>query len=181
MSDYGVFANVVAIAGSLMAATAAIRLAWMGRARWQPPEEAVSKGTAKIAALGSAIAIALLYAFGADELGKKGLAITALAAFGLVIVSLALTVLLSTSRTFEKDGRKILGGLTLTSEAKDVQERHGQSEQEMLDTVAADKVWTRGSIAMSHMLATLGFILLIGSGTIALAAIANLIALTSAR
>lgn len=179
MSEYGVFANVVAIAGSLAAAAGAIGLAWMRRARWQPPEEAVSQGTAKVAGLVSMVAIALLYAFGADQLGKAGLARIALIGLGIVIVSLSLTTLLSVSRTFQKADKKILGGFRLTAEARRVQEQHQQSEQEMLDTVRADKVWTRGSIALCHMLATLGFTTLIASGTISLAAAANLVALMS--
>jgi len=124
------------------------------------------------------VAIALLYAFGADQLQKMGLAWISIIFLVIAVVSLGITTLLSVSRTFEKGGKRILGGFSLTAEAKRVQKEHGQSEQEMLDTVyAADKVWTRTSIALCHMVATLSFTVLIASGTIALAAAANLVAL----
>jgi hypothetical protein len=41
-TDYGVFATLVATAGSLASAAAAIRLAFMKRSKWQPPDKSES-------------------------------------------------------------------------------------------------------------------------------------------
>lgn len=181
MSEYGVFANGVAVAGSLAAAAGAIGLAWMRRARWQPPEEVVPNATAKVAGLISMVAIALLYAFGPAELGSRGLAIVAVVTLVLAILSLCFTIYVSVSRTFQKNGKPILGGFQMTEEARSIQRAHQQTEQEMLDTVSPDKVWTRGSIALAHIAATIGFIGLITCGTISLAAAADLVAVISDR
>src|SRR3954449_7976183 len=62
IKDYGVLTNIVAHAGSLMAAAAAIGLAWRGRTKWEPSEEDVPKAPQKVAGLLSAVAITVIWA-----------------------------------------------------------------------------------------------------------------------
>jgi hypothetical protein len=64
MSQFGVFANIVATAGSLSAAAGAISLAFLKRSKWQPPEEAVPAAVPRVSALISMVFIALIYVFG---------------------------------------------------------------------------------------------------------------------
>jgi hypothetical protein len=61
VATYGVLSETVALSGSLIGAASAIGLAWMRRARWLPPEEAVPGATAKVAALVCAVVIGVLY------------------------------------------------------------------------------------------------------------------------
>src|SRR5690349_20284856 len=60
--DYGVLKNVVAAAGSLLAATGALLLGWRGRGRWEPAEEDVPRGPQKVGSLLAALAIAVIWA-----------------------------------------------------------------------------------------------------------------------
>jgi hypothetical protein len=65
MKDFGIFAFLVTIVTSLAAAAGAIRLAFMKRTKWQPPEEVVASGTSRLASLLAMVFIALLFVFGA--------------------------------------------------------------------------------------------------------------------
>jgi hypothetical protein len=180
--DYGVFANVVAIAGCLAAAAGAMGIAWMKRAKWQPPEEEVPGATGKFAALFSMVIIAILYVFGAEWFGSSGLAALALIAFGLAVIFLCIAIFVGSSRSFEVRGskkkRRVLGGLKLTPEAERIRAEHGLSEQQMFDDAQWEKdlVWTKSSQALVLVLSTVAFIGLIASGTTAVAAASNLVA-----
>lgn len=175
MTSYGIFANIAGTALALSAAAIAISLAWTKRAKWAPPEEAVSKGVARLASLGAMIVLAAIFALGDDLLGLRGLLAMAGGAFLIAITGLVISIYLSVTRTFKyADGRRTLGGFRLTSEAAKIAKDKGQTEQQMFTDVHDDhdRVWTRGSRAAVEIAATLAFIILILCGTSALTAAA---------
>jgi hypothetical protein len=49
MSKYGVFGHLVMVGASLASAAGALRLAFMKRSKWQPPEEALPAVAARFA------------------------------------------------------------------------------------------------------------------------------------
>jgi hypothetical protein len=86
MTDYGVFGNIVATAGCLAAAAAAVTLSWMKRVRWQPPEEALPKVGSRVAGLIAMVFIAYIYVFGE----KFGLTYLAIGSVVLLLLSKSL-------------------------------------------------------------------------------------------
>jgi uncharacterized membrane protein YjfL (UPF0719 family) len=61
VKDYGAFAPIVSIAGSIMAMGAAITLGFKGRAKWEPVEEDVAKGPQKVASVVASLLIVLVW------------------------------------------------------------------------------------------------------------------------
>jgi len=183
-ADYGVFAQVVAIAGSLASAVAAITLAFMKRAKWQPPEEALPAVASRFAALLAMVVLALLYVF-ASRMGLIPVAIVTVVFF--VIAIICLMVAIKTNITFSfyypdiTEANRKLGGSVLTPEAVKVrQDFPDRSEQELFVDAHGDKdlVWTKESQAWVNIRGTMSFIGLIGFGTCSLAAAAMLVSLS---
>jgi Na+(H+)/acetate symporter ActP len=181
MTDYGVFANIVAIAGSLASAAAAIGLAFKKRSKWQPPEEALPAVAARFASLLTMIVIALLYVFGA-RIGLTWLAVVTAAFFIIAIISLTVAIKTNITYSFyypdnDEQSRK-LGGDVLTQEAAGIRRDKGLTEQAMFHDAQGvkDLVWTKASQASVNARSTISFILLIGFGTCSLAAAATLVA-----
>jgi hypothetical protein len=182
MSDYGAFANVVAIAGCLTAAAGAIGMAWMKRARWQPPEDSVPHAVSRLSGLLSAVFIGVLYVFSA-QLSQVGVA--GIAAFCSAISLVALYICIDTNTKYSfydrKNGaeRRVLGGSVLTREATKVGRKHSHTVQQMFLDAQGDKdlVWTRESQARIQGKSTFSFIALITFGTCALASVSILVSL----
>src|SRR5260370_822681 len=59
---YGPLTNLVGTVGSIVAAGAAITLAFRGRQKWEPSEEDISRGPQKVAGLLGAVMIVILWA-----------------------------------------------------------------------------------------------------------------------
>lgn len=182
MNKFGVFANVVAIAGALAAAAAAISLAFLKNAKWRPPEEAIPAVVPRLSALASMIFIAIIYVFGA-EIGKLGLGIIAGILLALTIWCLTVAIHINTSFSFyyprtKKDARK-LGGSVLTDEAAAIKGKEKLTEQQLFEDAQGEKdlVWTRSSQSSIQIRAVLSFIGLIAFGTCALGAASMLVAL----
>jgi hypothetical protein len=185
MKDYGVFAQIVAIAGSLASAVAAITLAFMRRARWQPPEEALPAVAARFAALLSMVILALLYVFGL-RIGLIPVACSAVGFFVIAVICLltAITTNITFSFHYPDDGQESsrkLGGNVLTAESIRIQQDHpGRTEQELFVDAHGSKdiVWTKRSQASVNSKSTMSFIGLIGFRTCSLAAAAMLVAMS---
>jgi hypothetical protein len=181
MKDYGVFANLVAIAGSLASTAAAVTLAFMKRSKWQPPEEAVPAAVSRFAALLAVIVIALLYVF-QPSLGLTWLAIIAVLFFAIAIISLVIAIGTNIKYSFyypeKRERDRKLGGNVLTEEAIKIQQKKDLTEQQMFQHARGDKdvVWTKGSQAAVAIRSTISFIGLIGFGTCSFAAAAMLVA-----
>jgi hypothetical protein len=187
MKDFGVFAFLVAIVTSLAAAASAIRLAFMKRTTWQPPEEVVASGASRLASLMAMVFISLLFVFGA-RIGLTALGITTVLL--LLIAIVALTMAISTNVKYsyyypatKSEANRKLGGSVLTSEAANIKATHGHTEQEMFVDVkgAKDKIWTRQSQASVNIRSVISFIALIGFGTCSLAAAGMLVAVATSQ
>jgi hypothetical protein len=182
MTDYGVFANLVATVTSLAAAAGAVILAFTKRSRWQPPEEAVPAAVSRMAALAAMLGIALLYVY-ATKLGTGRLAIIAVAGFAIALVSLIVAIKTNINYSFyypaeRKEENRRLGGNRLTSEAHSLERSRGLSWQQLFEDAQGDKdlVWTRQSQSAVNIRSTLSFIMLIGAGACCLAAAGMLVA-----
>src|SRR6266404_2011000 len=128
----GPLAFVVKFAGFVIATGIAIRLGWMRRSRWMPPEETVPDATTKMASLFTGVAVVLLYmASGSpNQYGIYGIIIAV--AFVATLVTLATTIYLSTTLSFQgRAGTRVLGGFKLTSEAAGIHEDRRVNEQEL--------------------------------------------------
>jgi len=186
VSEYGVFANIVTIAGALSSAAAAITLAFMKRSKWQPPEEVLPAATSRLAALLSMVVIALLYVFG-NRIGIVALAAITIAFLIIAIVALVIVIYYSTNYSYYYPGQQVeanrkLGGNVLTDEATIIREKRKRTIKQMFDDAQGDKdlVWTRASQTAVSIRATLSFIALIGFGTCTLIAAAMLVAVSVA-
>lgn len=185
MADYGVLGDVVATSGSLIAAASAIGLGWMRRTSWLPPEEAVPGGTAKVSALICAVVVGILYA-GRSRLGFEPLCWIAGVCLILALMGLLSCIFVNKTYSFTRRPRgrpptRILGGWTLTSEASRIREEKNFSVQQLFENAnfQADLVWPKASQAGVMMTSTFGFIVLQAGGSIALAAAALVVGLTS--
>jgi hypothetical protein len=179
--DYGVSAQLVAVAGSLAAAAAAISLAWMKRTKWQPPETTLPQASSRMASLIAMVCIAILYVF-ASRIGIVYLALVTVVFLLIGIVALVITIGTNVKYSFyfplpQQESNRILGGSTLTPEAQRIANEHGQVPQQMLEDAHGrkDLIWTRESQALVAQKSVAGYIALIGFGTCSLAAAAMLV------
>ena len=184
MSKFGVFANLVAIAGCLAAAAAAIGLTWLKRAKWQPPEEALPASTAKFSSLIVMIFIALIYVFG-PRAGEVNLAIVSMVCLIISLVALVVTITTNINYSFfypppRKEANRKLGGNVLTTEAQEIKNTKNIHEQALFVDAHGDKdlVWTRPSQASVAVRSTLSYIVLLAFGTCAVASAAMLVGLS---
>ena len=175
--DYGPLKEVVSLAGSIIAAGAAIGLAWRGRANWEPSEEDVPAGAQKVGGLIGAVLIALIFANWSNEDDAGKLVTTALVALGLTLVFLVLygcLVGMQTYKFIEADGtpERIIGGFWLTKKARKIKAERQLDVQRLLEGAAyeIDKVWSRPSRQLAKTSFVLAYLGLTTSGTIALAA-----------
>jgi hypothetical protein len=185
MNDFGVFAFLVAIVSSLAAAAGAIMLAFMKRAKWQPPEEVVAKGTSRLASLMTMVFIALLFAFG-TRIGLVLIGIITVAFFLIAIIALTMTISTNINYSYfypaaKNEANRKLGGSVLTPEAAEIKKTHNQTEQEMFVDVkgAKDKIWTRASQSSVNIRSAISYIALIGFGSCSLAAAGMLVAVAT--
>ncbi|QOY90263.1 hypothetical protein [Paludibaculum fermentans] len=187
MNDYGVFANLATVAASLASAAAAVRLAFMKRSKWQPPEEAVPAAVSRFAALLAMVVIALLYVFG-RKVGQIALATITITLFVIAVACLIIALRTNVKYSFYYPKRnhepdRKLGGDVLTDEAARIRKQKSLSEQQLFEDAQGDKdlVWTKASQASVMTRSTLSFIGLVGLGTCTLAAAAMLVVISMAE
>ena len=183
-ADYGVFAQIVAIGGSLAAAAGAFTLGFVKRSRWQPPRETVPDGTSRLSSLITIVFVGLIYVFGA-QVGQ--IALGSLAAVLVVAAVWALTVTITTNIGYayhypepKTEANRVLGGDELTPEAEAIRaKRKNRSIEDLLIDAHGQKdlVWTRPSQARIAVRSTLGYIALIAAGACAIAAVSMLVAI----
>lgn len=150
-NQYGPLAEVVSTGGSLVAAAAALGLAWRGRTKWEPSEEDLPAGGQKVAGLLAAVAIALLWAENQDPASTATLnKILIVGAVGTFVSFLLYSFLIGT-QTFTlpttAPATRIIGGFRYTKRAKTkVRDDHVEGD-ELLEGFCweVDKVWTRSS------------------------------------
>jgi hypothetical protein len=192
MEDYGVFTNIVASAGTIIAMGAAIGLAWRGRAKWEPSEDDVPKAPQKVAGLLSAVAITVIWASLQESEYMSVLSKLSLGLTFAALVCLCLYAFLVATQTYEQvitkspkrfDKRNIIGGFKLTENSLHIINEYrtqGKPPPTTSDLFKAaaydpDKVWTRPSRALAKILCILSYVGLIATGTVALASAAILV------
>lgn len=176
-ADLGPFATLVATAGSLMAAAAALLFTFRRRAKWEPAEQDVPNGAERVSGLLIAVAIAVLW-IQRDAIAAKQFAWTAgvvavVTVVMLLIYGLFIATLVKDRQVAVAHNKtaivKVIGGFWFTKAAKASVDA-GQSVQQVLAGVGndPDKVWPPFSRALAKMCFVLCYILLIAAGTIAL-------------
>lgn len=190
MSDYGVFKDIVANAGSLMATVTAIALGFKGRAKWEPSEQDINKGPQRVAGVVSAVFIAVLWAF-RDSENKYFLATGALGSGFLTVLTLCAYGYLISLCTYYREivngnhvnKENIIGGFFLTKAANQMIQNAKKTNssprtiQELFKGSAYDPdlVWTRPSRAFAKQLFVISYLGLTVCGTVALASASILI------
>ena len=191
-ASYGVLAQAVAAAGTLIAAAGALTLCWKGRFNWEPAEEDVPRSAQKFGGLVIAIIIAAMWyrfakqrSISPDELLSFAVGFAGLGVAGLIVYSLLVGVYVY-NKTIALGGRKtgitrVVGGFWLTGDAR-VALRSGDPRPRSVAELFKgsgydpDLVWPRFSRALAKICFQLSYILLVAGGTCALSAVALVIA-----
>jgi hypothetical protein len=184
--DTGTLAPVVKAAGWLISAVAAIGLTWRQRAHWEPAEEDVSQGPARVGGLLSAVALALIWTLLATTGHRGTLAVTAITLAALSLLALLGYGYLIATQLYDKlimsgpDTTRIIiiGGFRRTPAATaKLAERTDLTVQTLLADAAYDPdlVWPRPSRALAKMSFTAAYLLLTVCGTLALSTAAILL------
>ena len=190
-TDYGTLAPLVKAVGWLVSAGAAIAFSWRGRSDWEPSEEDVSKGPAKVGGLVTTVLVGIIWAQMATEAYRNDLVQLALWLLGGTVVSLLVYGFIISTMTFDKvyvtapsttATRKVLGGFKLTERAREIKKTRHLTTQEVFKGAAydEDKVWVRGWRALAKALFVICYIGLTVSGSIALTCAAILLLLPRA-
>lgn len=186
-NEYGILADLVSGAGSLLAAGGALRLGWRGRLKnWEPSEEDIDRGPQRVGSLLVVVAIAILWTQtrGLEHLhflNTLAISLLAVTVIALIIYGI-LTGVFTYDRVIYVSGhtqiKKIVGGFWLTEEARHAKKRARNEdpprflkEQDLLKGAAydADSVWPRLSRSLAKSAFVVFYIMLTASGTIALA------------
>lgn len=192
MEDYGIFTNIMANAGTIVAMTAAISLAWRGRTKWEPSEDDVPKAPQKVAGLLSAVAIVGIWT-SLQEPGHISVLLRLSLWLSLAaLISLCIYVFLVSTLTYEQviaigeesfDKRNIIGGFRLSEHARHIIKEHRShkkvppTKDDLFKAAAYQPhlVWTRASRSLAKVFCILSYIGLIAAGTVALASAAILV------
>ncbi len=182
--DYGPLTDLVKYAGILISSAGAIGLTWLRRANWEPSEQDVSKGPAKVAGLLTAVAIGIMWAQYASPAFKGPIVIAAASLGAACLIFLLIYGYLIARLVFEQtiapkknhtQTIKIIGGFSLTRDARK-QLRNAGSIQKLFEGAAydCDLVWLRESRALAKQLFVLCFISLNVCGSLAVSCAALL-------
>lgn len=185
--NYGALTDIVATAGSIMSAVAALYLTWRGRAKWEPTEQDIPKGAQKVGGVVTAVAISVIWYWFWYKSPDQGAALTGLAIYLAVatLISLLSYGFLVALLTYDEVvavgpnktiSRKIIGGFLLTPQAKKLVKK-GMTVQRALQAASyeADVVWPRPWRAFAKTVFVLVYVILVASGTSALTAAAIMI------
>ena len=179
MQDFGPLAGLVGTVGSIVAAVGAIALTWRGRTRWEPSEADVASGPQRVGGLVNVVLIAVLWA-ATRPAGTP--AVLPVLAIGLAAVTVAALLgygFVTSTQTYadQKRRRKVIGGFELTAEARREIRKQKLTVQQYFDGVAydPDEVWPRSSRALAKLVFVLLYLLLVVSGTVAVAAAAIMV------
>lgn len=183
-TDYGPLTDLVRYAGILISAAGAISLTWRRRANWEPSEQDVPNGPARVSGLLTAVIIGIVWTQYATPNYKGSVVTVAAALGGLCLLFLLVYGYLVAQLVFERivspkknqtHPIKIIGGFSLTNEAKRKLKSAG-SIQKLFEGAAydADLVWPRHSRALAKQLFVLCFIGLNVCGSIAISCAALL-------
>lgn len=181
-ADLGPFAGLLGTAGCAISAGTALITTWSGGANWAPQDEGMLKGPGRIAGLTSTALVVILWVGTRPAGPYPYLPNLALVAAMLTIGAfLAYQFLTSTltydDRSYPKKPRKMIGGFRIKASARHAMAEQDKSPQQFLDGADYDpeEVWTPTSIAAARVALLLTYLLLLISGTVALASVALLV------
>ncbi|MEL6467956.1 MAG: hypothetical protein AAFQ58_23585 [Pseudomonadota bacterium] len=179
--DLGILTGLVDDIGALMAAGLAVTLAFKGRNDWEPSEEDVPKGPARVSGAVTAVIVGYLW-FQSEQLFDSGF-FNSIIFFTVpaVIASLLVYVILITVFTYEIEiavsssetkREKLIGGIWLRRQASDQLRKKSITTQKLFEGAAydCDLIWPRISRALSKVLFILTYLILIVSGSVMLTA-----------
>lgn len=191
-ATYGVLAQTIATAGTLVAGSGALALCWKGRFNWEPAEEDVPRSAQKFGGLVISVLIAIMWyrftkqsSLKPDDLISLSIGFGAIGLVALVVYSLLVGVLIyekiyvvSGTQTAQQ---KIIGGLWLTEAARTALKSGSPRPGTVSELFAGaaykeDLVWPRVSRALAKICFQLAYIVLIACGTCALTAVSLLVA-----
>ena len=190
-TDYGPFGPIVAASGSIVAMGIAVSLGFKGRAKWEPVEQDVPKGPAKVASLVASLSIVMIWAELNSPSDKPILVRIVVDCMAAVILSLLAYGLLKgfTYKVIKKkkqpnpsnetEEQLVIGGLWLrraASEHLNQVSENGVGEIRTIQRMFAeseydkDVLWSHLSQSLASMLFTIGYMGLVVFGTVALGA-----------
>jgi len=169
-----------------MASSLAIALAWRRRSKWEPSEEDISGGPAKVGGLLAAVALAVIWSqlISPDKrdtltslaLWAAAVTLACLLAYGF-LVAVSTYRLQTPSSTLPKN---IIGGLWLTEEAsKRLKKKPPRSLDELLAEIGVERTWPRSSRALSKTLFVTMYLGLTVAGSVALTCAGALVLLAN--
>ena len=177
--EFGPLTGLVGTVGSIFAAGVAIALTWRGRARWEPSETDIAKGPERVGGLVTAVLIVILFVVTRPQGSVGLLPVLAILLLVVCVASLLAYSYITGTNTYDdaKRDRKIIGGFKLTPRAKREMRARKLTEQRFFGTVDfdPDEVWPRSSRSLAKLVFVALYLLLVVSGTVAIAAAAILI------
>lgn len=187
-ADYGPLQDIVSGAGFALAATGSIYQMVVGRAKWEPPYQALPSLPRRATATVSAVLIVVLWFLTNGRESKPGWLLPLVIVLALLFLGAAITYFRLYSRyTYpvpvaigprEVKWERIVAGSELTEEsAEHLRKKRVRSEKELLEGAAydVDLVWTRKSRLriQTHLLSL--YLLVTIAGILALASAGALI------
>lgn len=192
--EYGSLAPLVKVVGWLVSASVAIGLSWRGRAKWEPVEEDVARGQAKVAGLLTAVGIAVIWSRLAnpshvDLITRMAMWFAAGAVLALLIYGLFISMWVYQRQVLNPQNEvieeKIIGGFALTAQARAVRRRQKTKQpvtvQELFAGAAydPDKLWHRPVRAFSKLCFAICYMCLVVCGSIGISCAAILLLLSA--
>ena len=186
-ANYGPLQNVVSGATTVLAAVGALRLAFGGRANWQPPDQEYPKLLDQVALTIAASAVVVLWISARSIPPPSWLGAAAVASsvgvlvFGLIYIVSTATLIYEREELGERPQR-IIGGFVLTAEAQAARKARHVTVQQLFKGAGYDRdtIWPRWSQALGKATLALSYVLLTATGTVAVATLGILIAAATA-
>jgi hypothetical protein len=184
--DYGPLTTLVKSVGWLIGSSVAIAFAWRRRTRWEPSEEDISGGPAKVGGLLAAVALAVIWSQLISPATVGILTTLALWAAGLTLGCLLAYGFLVAVKTYRIDTSggtlhsNIVGGLWLTKQARTkLNKKPFPTVSDLLAEVGLERTWSRPSRAFSKALFVGMYLGLTVSGSVALTCAGGLVLLST--
>jgi hypothetical protein len=182
MTDYGPLSGLVGSVGAILAAGAAITLAWVRNANWTPPENDVPTGPPKVAGLLTSVAIAGLWfetgkALRSHDLEKIAIWCAVATLVFLLVYSFLMGVFIYHREIATGPNKteriRTTGGLWLTRDAR-VKLKKAKTIQRLFAGAAYDHdlIWSRVSRSIVKTFLIVSFLGLQVCGSIAIATVA---------
>jgi hypothetical protein len=122
MSEPVELTEISKVVAGLLATAVAIGLAWTRNAKLVPPAESLPGGVRRVSAVIVSVILAIFLVL-TKELGRATAINATAVAAAVLVVSLLSSVLINTVYTYGQADKRILGGLWLTEEARQIRRK----------------------------------------------------------